>query len=64
METTIVCLIIFATGLYGSVAALSVKEYLQNKKNKEIEMIAIDWGVRLLLLSSGWIAEGSWNVLL
>ena len=42
METTIVCLIIFATGLYGSVAALSVKEYLQNKKNKEIEMIAID----------------------
>jgi hypothetical protein len=42
METTIVCLIIFATGLYGSVAAFSVKEYLQNNKNKEIDMITLD----------------------
>ena len=42
METTIVCLIIFATGVYGSVAAFSVKQFLQYKKNNEIEMIAID----------------------
>jgi|TARA_B100001063_G_scaffold223066_1_gene229970 hypothetical protein len=42
METTIVFLIIFATGLYGSVAAFSIKEYFNNNKNKEIEMIALD----------------------
>ena len=42
METTIVCLIFFACGLYGSVAAFSVKEYFKNKENKEIDMIALD----------------------
>tara|TARA_X000001036_G_scaffold437937_1_gene484498 strand:+ start:520 stop:669 length:150 start_codon:yes stop_codon:yes gene_type:complete len=42
MESTIVCFIIFVTGLYGSVAAFSVKEYFQNNKNKEIEMIALN----------------------
>ena len=36
MEATIVFFIIFATGLYSSVAAISVKEIIQNnKKEKE-----------------------------
>jgi hypothetical protein len=45
METTIVCLIFFACGLYGSVATFSVKEYFKynkNKESKDIDMIALD----------------------
>ena len=35
METTIAFFIIFVTGLYGSVAAFSVKEVIQNNNKKE-----------------------------
>tara|TARA_B100001063_G_scaffold221172_1_gene226631 strand:+ start:851 stop:967 length:117 start_codon:yes stop_codon:yes gene_type:complete len=36
METTIVCLIVFVSGLYSSVAPFSLKEILQNNKKKKI----------------------------
>ena len=42
METiTLVCFIIFAAGTLGSMGVF-VKDILQNKENKEIELIAFD----------------------
>ena len=64
METIgVVCFIIFTTGTLSSIGVF-VKEIIQTKKLKDFELIAFDWGVRLMLFSSGFIAECSRNVLL
>lgn len=47
----------------GSIGVF-VKEIIQTNKLKDFELIAFDWGARLMLLSSGFIAECSRNVLL